>query len=160
VIKRLRLIEKLVTAKNINELLRQAEVSGEIDFLCIDIDYNDYWVWKAIETISPRVVAIEYNATLRPPISVVVPYEPMRQWDGSNYYGASLEALVRLGKTKGYRIVGCNFSGANAFFVRDDLCGGHFIEPATAGEHYEPPRYFAILMTAGHPGRPGPYQTV
>jgi hypothetical protein len=157
---RLKLIKEFVTAENINELLRQAGVSGEVDFLCIDIDYNDYWVWKAIETIRPRVVAIEYNAALRPPLSLVVPYEPRRQWDGSNYYGASLEALVRLGRAKGYRIVGCNFSGANAFFVRDDLCGDLFLEPATAEEHYEPPRYFAILMTAGHPGRPGPYQAV
>jgi hypothetical protein len=91
-----------------------------------------------------------------------VPYEPTRQFfnDGSNYFGASLEALVRLGRAKGYRVVGCNFSGANAFFVRDDICSDRFLEPATAEEHYEPPRYFAILMMAGHRGLPGPYQVV
>lgn len=157
---RLKLIENLVTAENINALLHQAGTTGEVDLLVIDIDYNDYWIWKAIEVANPRVVVIEYNPTLRPPLSLVVPYEPTRQWDGSNYFGASLEALVRLGRAKGYRIVGCNFSGSNAFFVRDDICGDHFLEPATAEEHYEPPRYFAILLMAGHPGRPGPYQAI
>ena len=121
---------------------RQGGVSGEIDLLSIDIDNNDYWVWKAITRINPRVVVIEYNATLRPPMSLVVPYEPERTWDGAtNYFGASLEAFVRLGRSKGYRLVGCSISGVNAFFVRDDIAGDHFFDPATAEELYEPPRY-------------------
>jgi hypothetical protein len=84
----------------------------------------------------------------------------MRQWDGTSYAGASLEALVKLGREKGYRLVGCSFSGANAFFVRDDLGEGKFLEPATAEEHYEPPRYFMAALLAGHRARPGPYITV
>ncbi len=157
--KRLTLVEAMVTAENVNALFEQAGFSGEIDLLSVDIDYNDYWVWKAIETVRPRVVVIEYNSALRPPLSVVVPYEPTRRWDGTNYFGASLEALVKLGRAKGYRIVSCNFSGANAFFVRDDLCGSHFLEPATAEEHYEPTRYF-FGAQSGHPPRLGPYLQV
>jgi hypothetical protein len=65
-----------------------------------------------------------------------------------------------LGSTKGYRIVGCCFAGSNAFFVRDDLCGDLFVEPATAEEHFEPERYFARFLPAGHPARPGPFQKV
>jgi hypothetical protein len=156
----LTLIEKLVTAENINGILSQAGVTGEVDMLGIDIDNNDYWVWKAIEIVRPRLVVIEYNTSLRPPLSLVVPYEPLRAWDGSNYFGASLEALVRLGRTKGYRIVGCCFAGVNAFFVRDDLCRDLFVEPATAEEHFEPERYFARFMPSGHAGRPGSYQVV
>jgi hypothetical protein len=157
---RLKLVESLVTVENINALLKNSGMTGQIDLLSIDIDGNDYWVWKAIDIVSPRVVAIEYNAQLRPPVSLVVPYEPTRRWDGSNYFGASLEALVRLGRSKGYRIVGCSFSGVNAFFVREDICGDHFLEPATAEEHYEPQRYFAGLIKSGHRSRPGPYQSV
>jgi len=152
--------EAMVTAENVNDLFRQAGFSGEIDLLSIDIDFNDYWVWKAIEVIKPRLVVIEYNATLRPPMSLTVPYQPTMHWDGTNYFGASLEALVKLGQAKGYRVVGCNFSGTNAFFVRDDLCGEYFVTPATAEEHYEPPRYFFSSLNVGHPGRVGPYVTV
>src|SRR5215471_17621430 len=157
---RLKILEQRVTAENINSLFVEADVVGEIDILSIDIDYNDFWVWKAIEVIKPRVVVIEYNTTLRPPLSLVVPYEPSGVWKGGNYFGASLEALVRLGRAKGYRIVGCCFAGVNAFFVRDELCGDLFLEPATSEEHYEPDRYFYRMMPAGHAGRPGRYQTV
>jgi len=157
--KRLTLAEAMVTAENVNGLFSQAGFSGEIDLLSIDIDFNDYWVWKAVDVVKPRVVAIEYNPIFRPPMSLVVPYEPTHRWDGTNYGGASLEALVRLGRTKGYRIVGCSFSGVNAFFVRDDLCEDHFIQPATAEEHYEPTRYFYAAQS-GHPARLGPYVTV
>jgi hypothetical protein len=157
---RLSLVEGLVTAENINTLLTEAGFIGEIDALSIDIDFNDYWVWKAIEVIRPRVVIIEYNSSLRPPLSLVVPYAPNKSWSGGNYFGASLEALARLGHVKGYRIVGCCFAGVNAFFVRDDLCADLFVEPATAEEHFEPARYFASIMHAGHRGRPGPYVNV
>lgn len=159
--RRLNIVEGLVAVENINALLEQGGATGEIDLLSIDIDNNDYWVWKAIDRINPRVVAIEYNATLRPPMSLVVPYQPEKAWDFStSYFGASLEAFVRLGRSKGYRLVGCNISGVNAFFVRDDLAKDHFLDPATAEEHYEPPRYYFIMLRSGHTPMPGPYLTV
>ena len=159
--KRLTLLQSLVTAENINTLIRSGDLDGEIDLLSIDIDFNDYWVWKAIEAVNPRVVVIEYNAGLRPPLSLTVPYQPNHAGGGTNFFGASLEALVRLARRKGYRIVGCNISGSNAFFVREDLCADHFIEPATAEEHYEPPRHFFSLLFAGpHAPKPGPYVSV
>jgi hypothetical protein len=157
---RLRAIESFITAENINSLLQQGGATGDIDLLSIDIDCNDYWVWKAIEIAKPRVVVIEYNATLRPPLSLTIPYDPLRTWNGSNYFGASLEALVRLGRAKGYRLVGCGISGANAYFVHEAFAGDHFLDPATAEEHYEPPRYFFGLLAAGHPPQPGPYVSV
>jgi hypothetical protein len=158
---RLSVVESRVTAENINDLLAQSGVGRDIDLLSIDIDFNDYWVWKAIDAVNPRVVVVEYNATLRPPMSLVVPYRPETQWDGSNYYGASLDALVKLGTEKNYRIVGCSIAGVNAFFVRADLTGDRFLEPATAQEHYEPPRhYFYLLPSGGLRARPGPFVAV
>jgi hypothetical protein len=158
--RRLALQESLVTAENINALIGQGGLSGEIDLLSIDIDCNDYWVWKAIDAVDPRVVVIEYNATLRPPMALVVPYRADAQWDGSNHYGASLEALVRLAATKNYRLVGCSIAGVNAFFVRADLAGDRFLAPATAQEHYEPPRHYFHMLPSGHRSRPGPFVAV
>ncbi len=40
--------------------------------------------------------------------------------------GASLKALERLGRTKGYCLVGCNYTGVTAFFVREDLAADRF----------------------------------
>lgn len=158
--RKLTLAESRVTAENINGMIADGGLRGEVDLLGIDIDSNDYWVWKAIDVIDPRVVVIEYNASLRPPLSLVVPYRADGQWDGSNHYGASLEALVRLAAEKGYRIVGCSIAGVNAFFVRADLCGDRFLEPATAEEHYEPPRHYFHMLPSGHRPRPGPFVSV
>src|SRR6266478_5948564 len=59
---RLSIKEAFITAENINDLLSETTRWGEIDIISIDVDYNSYWLWKALITIKPRVVIIEYNA--------------------------------------------------------------------------------------------------
>jgi hypothetical protein len=135
----LRARSALVGADNVHTLL--AEVPDEIDLFSLDIDGNDFWVWQSLERLKPRVAVIEYNGTFRPPIAVVAPYDPTFRWDFTGYFGASLKALELLGRKKGYSLVGCNITAANAFFVRDDLVGSHFCEPFTAENHYESPAY-------------------
>ncbi|MEQ9121213.1 MAG: hypothetical protein RIM80_01410 [Alphaproteobacteria bacterium] len=142
--------EATVTAENVDDLL--GGLDPDLDLLSIDIDYNDYWVWRALTAIRPRVVTIEYNASLKPPLSLAAPYAADAAWDGGNFYGASLKALEKLGREKGYRLVGCCFSGVNAFFVRDDVAGDRFQPPFTAENHYEPPRYFMRYLQGHRPG--------
>lgn len=144
-----------VTAENIEDLLREAGAPASFDLLSIDIDRNDYWVWKAIAAWTPRVVSIEYNAIFPPGISWVVNYEPSSYWDGSSHFGASLTALERLGREKGYVLVGCNLMGTNAFFVRQDLARDLFAPPFTAENHYQPARYNMVWYKAGHPRKVG-----
>ena len=131
---------EFVTAENVNDLLAKYNVPKELDLLSIDIDGNDYWVWKAIEGFSPRMVVIEYNSVHPPTESKVIKYDPEHRWDQTNYFGASLLALVKLGRSKGYTLVGCENKGVNAFFVRDNLIEGHF-EPKSVAELYKPPKY-------------------
>ncbi len=148
----LRIEHHRVDRENVDVLLDQSSLSPEPDLLSIDIDGNDYWVWQAIESIRPRVAVIEYNATWAPPLSVTIAYDPTFQWDGSNYFGASLQALEKLGVSKGYNLVGCGLNGSNVFFVRCDLCGDLFLDPYTAANHYEPPRYYLMSDTGFRPG--------
>ena len=114
-----------VTSETINDLIHRNGIGGEIGLLSIDIDGNDYWVWEAIDVVSPSVVVIEYNARFGPERSVTVPYDAgfirSRAHYSNIYYGASLTALYLLGKRKGYSFVGCNTAGNNAFFVKSDL---------------------------------------
>jgi hypothetical protein len=144
-----------ITAENIEHLFAELNVPAEFDLLSIDIDGNDYWVWNAIGQYRPRVVVIEYNASFQRTVACTVPYAPTAIWDRSNYYGASLKALELLGAQKAYRLVGCNYTGVSAFFVREDCAGDHFASPFTAENHYEPPRYF-VRMSNGHPPGFGP----
>jgi hypothetical protein len=153
--KRLRAKYSFITAENIEDLFRELEVPLEFDFLSIDIDRNDYWIWKAISSYRPRVVAIEYNSSFKQSVACTVPYGPTAIWDQTNYFGASLKAFEFLGRQKGYTLVGCNYTGVTAFFVRDDLVQDHFLAPFTSENHYEPPRYF-VRMPNGHPPNFGP----
>lgn len=134
----LSVVQAIVTAENVETLLRDQGIPEVFDFLSIDIDGNDYWVWRAIEHFRPRVVAIEYNGHYPPPIRCVQKYDPHKVWDNSTYFGASLKSLEILGTAKGYNLVGCNIHGINAFFVRADLCADKFAAPYTAENHYEP----------------------
>jgi len=122
-IKNLKLLNIFVTKKNINQILKK--YSGkEIDLLSIDIDGNDFWIWKAINCVKPRLVVIEYNSFFGPNISATIKYNPQFSWDHYNnkpYYGASLKALEKLGKQKKYSLVGVDKNGVNAFFIRNDL---------------------------------------
>ena len=138
-----------VTAENINDTIADAGVRGEIDLLSIDIDGNDYWLWKAIDVVSPRVVVIEYNASfgLR---SITVPYDPQfvrfRRHRSGWYHGASVSALAKLGEEKGYDPVGTDSCGVNAFFVRKDALGGR-LQPLGAEEAYRPQKKRIAVAT-------------
>jgi hypothetical protein len=138
-----------VTSENVASLLNSVSISGEIDLLSIDIDGNDYWVWKSAIDIQPRLVIIEYNARYPPESQWVMPYDPAHEYKRDVCFGASLGALVQLATEKNYSLVGCDFTGVNAFFVRQDLAERKFCEPFTAHNHYEPPRYFLRRSIVG-----------
>jgi hypothetical protein len=114
-----------VTAENVNELIAANGFRGEIDLLSLDIDGIDYWLWNAIDVVRPRVVVAEIQAIWGSGASVTVPYRADFKTEFINgfgvYCGASLPAFVKLGKKKGYRLVGCQRYGFNAFFVRNDV---------------------------------------
>lgn len=114
-----------ITRENINKIFSENNIEGDIGLLSIDIDGNDYWVWKAINIINPRIVICEYNSLFGMNKSITIPYNAAFNRTNSHYsnlyWGASLKALYNLAQDKGYDFVGCNSAGNNAFFVRKDL---------------------------------------
>jgi hypothetical protein len=123
---------------NINQLIRHAGFSGEIGLLSVDIDGNDYWVWQAIDVVSPVIVAVEWNSLFGSDAAISIPYDPKFYRTNGHYsnlyYGASIAAFEHLGKQKGYSLVGSNSAGNNLFFVRNDRLGT--LKPLNAKEAY------------------------
>jgi hypothetical protein len=118
----LKLYKEFITAENINQLFQKYNVPINVDLISIDIDYNDFYVWKSLEEkYNAPVVVIEYNATHFPSEDKVVKYLPYFSGDGSNYFGASILALYNLGRAKGYSLVYADSAGVNLFFIRDDI---------------------------------------
>ena len=132
-----------VQKNNINQLMAEGQLdSGDLDLFSLDIDGNDYHILEAIERLSSRVLVIEYNPKYRPGIKWVMEYNPKHSYDLSDQFGASLKSFEILLSKKGYKLVGCNLLGSNAFFVREDLMGDHFLSDCSAENHYEPERHF------------------
>jgi len=121
----LKVENSFITKENINEILLKNGVKGDIGLLSVDVDGNDYWIWKEVNCISPAIVVCEYNYRFGSEKSVTVPYVPNFVRSTAHhsmiYYGASLKAMVSLAKEKGYAFVGCNQAGNNAFFIRKDI---------------------------------------
>lgn len=114
-----------ITRENVNELLTGE--AGEIGLLSIDLDGMDYWILEAIRVVTPRIVVLEYNGLWGNTRAVSVPYDAAfaratAHWTWL-YYGASLPAFCHLMGGRGYRFVGSNTTGHNAFFVRGDVAG-------------------------------------
>ncbi|MCR4762290.1 MAG: hypothetical protein K5696_02035 [Lachnospiraceae bacterium] len=146
-----------ISRENIDELIKKYRNSDEKecdpDFLCIDLDGNDWYVWDAIKSINPRLVSIEYNGKFPPDLNWKQAYDRNHRWDYSDWQGASLKAMELLGRQKGYVLVGTNLTGANAFFVRNDLYSKEsFLDQNTAEELYNPYRKSELrFVTPGHP---------
>lgn len=115
----------LITKDNINKIIKEYIMERDIGLLSIDIDGNDYWIWKEIDVIKPRIIICEYNSTFGCDHFVTVPYDKnfnrTKKHHSNVFFGASLPALCLLAEEKGYDFVGCNSVGNDAFFVRKDL---------------------------------------
>jgi len=134
---------EMVTAENVNALFAKYGVPEQFDLLSIDIDGNDYWVWKAIEGYRPRVVVVEYNLLFGTDAAKTMPYDPHHVWDETDYHGASLAAFHKLGTELGYSMVYTDTWAPNAFLVlRSELpasCKPLAVEEVSRGVWCEEP---------------------
>lgn len=114
-----------ITAENINSLFAEHGIKGNIGLLHIDIDGNDYWVWKAIEQVTADIVIVEYNAVFGADKAWTVPYKADfvrgNEHYSNLYFGTSLKAICILAKERDMAFVGCNSAGNNAYFVKRSL---------------------------------------
>jgi hypothetical protein len=121
----IRVEQAWITAESVNELVVGWGFGGEIDVLSLDIDGNEYWIWRELAACNPRIAIVEYNSLFGPDRSVTIPYDPefsiKGRFGSAYFYGASLGALTQLAREKGYRLVAVEPQGVNAFFLRSDL---------------------------------------
>jgi hypothetical protein len=120
------LTQAWITAENVNDLLARSGCAGEVDLFSLDIDGNDYWVLDAIEVINPRLMVLETWNIIPSDRSLTIEYQADfdSSWSKSkvaqDYRGASLLAMQKLCKKRGYRMIGAHRHGFNVFFLRED----------------------------------------
>lgn len=143
-----------ITRGNIEETFKQNGVPQSPAFLLIDMDGNDYHIWKAIKNYTPLAVSIEYNPSFKPPEKFIIDYQEDFMWSGDDYYGASISSMVELAKEKGYELVHCSSGGDNLFFVKKELFGLFDIEDNSVEAIYQLPQYGKkgrAINGKGHP---------
>jgi hypothetical protein len=141
-----------VTRENVNQLLSDAGMTGDIGLLSIDVDGNDYWIFDAITVTQPAIAVIEYNHRFGPTRSVTIPYEAdfVRNQSDQTWLicGASLGAIVGAAARHGLSFVGCNSYGNNAFFVRTDLLPS-WLPTCTTEEGFVGGRFKEAMLVDG-----------
>jgi hypothetical protein len=140
---------------NVEILFEENGVPREFDLLVIDIDSNDYYVWRAIRDFHPKVVMIEANLFFPPPQLMVIDYHPMNYWDHTYYTGASLQSLYNLGKKRGYELIYQMSRGPNVFFVAEEYFDRFGIADNSPSKIYRRPPEEAMKKPRAHWGRDG-----
>jgi hypothetical protein len=128
-----------ITKDNINKLLIESGVTGEIDVLALDIDGNDYHIWDSISAINPRICIFETQNIIPFNLSLTMPYVEnffLKNTVPEKYFfSASLAAMNKLSNSKGYTLVGSHRHGFNVFYVRNDLLKDFLPKPNLQSIH-------------------------
>lgn len=99
--------------ESLEAILHRTPIPHDFDVLSIDVDGNDWHLWQSLTGYRPKLVVVEFNATIPNDIDFV------QRHDSRVHQGSSLAAFVRLGKEKEYELIAV--SDWNAFFVRAEL---------------------------------------
>jgi len=90
-------------------------------------------------------VIAEYNSVFGARQAITVPYDPAfhrtKAHYSNLYWGASLPALARLARNKGYTFVGSNLAGNNAYFVHENYVGRGGVVALTPEQGYVESRF-------------------
>jgi len=139
---------KRITMENINEvietsLLKMSNYKNEkdVDFFSIDIDSIDIFCINKLEVVKPKVICIEYNSLFPPPMKITINNNYKEDWSHDDYHGASLSYICNILAKKGYKLVSCNITGLNAFFVNVEYHEKCKTKDLSPHQLYMPPNY-------------------
>ena len=151
--RRFRVLEKFVFSHNIWDIYRDhcafLDVP-DLDFFSLDIDGSDSFVVDQLmrDGARPNVICLEYNGKFPPDIDIGVTNSSKSGWERDDYFGASLLRLYHVMSSYDYRLVTCNLTGANVFFVHPQFAD---LFPARQPRDvWRPLRFDLSPLPAGH----------
>lgn len=120
-------------ADTLDTVLAETQAPLDLDLISIDVDGQDWHIWKSLERYRPRLVVIEFNYSI--PNDVYYVQDP-----GPDIHeGSSLLAMIELGKQKGYELIAT--TPLNAFFVVKEHFDVFQIEDNDIDAMYSPGKY-------------------
>jgi hypothetical protein len=142
-----------ITRENCRSLVAhglQVLAAQRPNVLSVDLDGNDLYVLEELLGAggAPDVVVAEYNGKFPPPVRWSIAYDAQHVWDETDYMGASLQSLADMVEKFGYRLVACNITGTNAFFVHQRHFARFEDVPRDVGALFVQAEY--IVLSSGH----------
>jgi hypothetical protein len=159
-LKRFAFLKRWIDAENVIDNFRDgmAQIGGGTpDVLSLDLDGNDLELVRRILTddIRPAIFIVEYNGRFPPGVEWHVTYDKHFRWNRDDYVGASLQSFVNLFEVHDYQLVACNLvTGANGYFIRNDLLGSAFDDVPKGIEPNFVPLKINLFRSYGHPVSP------
>lgn len=146
---------EFLTSANIVEVFRRWGVPERPDYVSIDLDSTDLWVFRALlPHFRAAVWSVEYNSHFPLEAAVTFPDDPAERWQQDRGYGASLAALVAVAEEQGYSLVAVE-PRLDAFFVRNDLLDDGTGVLAPPLEHWRPRTGISFHEPLRDPARAG-----
>ena len=152
---RLKYLKNWVTVDNISQISKVCldfVKSKSVDFISMDLDGNDYYLTQKIleNGIKPKLFIVEYNGKFIPPLRFIQKYDEKHHWNNNDYFGSALTSYNDLFESYNYKLICCNsWTGANAFFVKQEFLTLFPEVPVQIEELFNPPFYH--IREIGHP---------
>lgn len=120
----IQLAKCIVTPENVVSLLKAYQVPQKPTLLNLDIDSYDLLVLQEMlkGDFKPRVISMEINENMAPPIYFTVKFDAKHFWHGDHFYGCSPAAAAAVVKPFGYVLESIQYN--NAIFVHQDVAQG------------------------------------
>jgi hypothetical protein len=124
----------------------------DINVISIDIDGNDFFIAETLlnNGYKPDCLIVEYNAKFPPPILYNMPYDINYIWKGRDDQGSSIQHWVNCLEKFGYKLICCNITGTNAFFINNKHSDRFSDIPIDINDIYYAPDYHQYTQV-GHP---------
>lgn len=161
-----------LTSENIVSLFSRYSVPEEPEYISIDVDSIDLWLFRAVvKKYRAMIFSVEYNSNFPLNKAITTPNDVDFRWNGDRAYGASLRALNMVAESQGYSLLWV-VPGLDLFFIRNDLIddgSGNIVPPIehwkkeTCLPNHKPVRDDAKLRTfidyEDYVSKPGPRST-
>ena len=94
---------------SLDKVLQSINIPKNFDFLSIDIDGCDYFIFESLKDYQPKLICVEFNHLIPNEVEIV------QEKNFKIKQGSSPLSLIKLAKSKEYSLVGCTLT--NLFFI-------------------------------------------
>ena len=140
-----------LTAENVCDVFAEHGVPAEPEYISIDVDSTDLWLFRALLTRHKAMVyTVEYNSSFPLERAITFPNDASEGSQGDRGYGASLKALQMVAAEGGYSLLWV-VRPLDAVFIRNDLIedgSGELAFPLSRWKHATSFNHHRILKDA------------